>query len=306
MGRRVTITAVVLILVSAIIHVGWNLLGKREHPTAAFLLAANTLGFLCLTPALFFFGRALPMFTAPVWGWLIVTGFFQALYYTALAGAYRAGDMSIAYPLARSAPVALVALFNLARGQIDQLTSGAMLGMALIAIGSVFLPMRRFSDWRWKNYVQAGTLLALLAALGTTGYSIIDDYALRILRRMPGSPAGGAAVTVLFAFFEGLTASLWLALFVSMSKQGRADWSQVWKTRRRQAGLAGAGIFAAYTLVLVAMGFARNVSYIVAFRQLSIPLGALVGVAVLKEPGTAPKFAGVAIMFAGLVLVGVG
>ena len=54
------------------------------------------------------------------------------------------------------------------------------------------------------------------------------------------------------------------------------------------------------------MGFVTNVSYVVAFRQISIPLGALVGVFALKEPRYRPKFAGVLIMFAGLILVGIG
>jgi uncharacterized membrane protein len=49
-----------------------------------------------------------------------------------------------------------------------------------------------------------------------------------------------------------------------------------------------------------------NVSYVVAFRQLSIPLGAFVGVFVLKEPRYRPKLVGVLVMFAGLVLVGAG
>ena len=56
----------------------------------------------------------------------------------------------------------------------------------------------------------------------------------------------------------------------------------------------------------MAMAFSGNVSYVVGFRQLSIPLGAIVGILVLKEASPVPKLTGVAIMFAGLVLVAVG
>ena len=66
------------------------------------------------------------------------------------------------------------------------------------------------------------------------------------------------------------------------------------------------GIYAAYTLVLVAMAFVSNVSYVVAFRQVSVPLGAVAGVLVLGDRPHVPKLVGVAIMFAGLVLVGLG
>ena len=91
-----TLTAIVLLLVSAVTHAGWNLLGKREHPTAAFLLVANILGCLCLTPVLVFYGRALAAFPPRVWVLIGLTGLCQAIYFTALAGAYRTGDLSIA------------------------------------------------------------------------------------------------------------------------------------------------------------------------------------------------------------------
>jgi uncharacterized membrane protein len=52
------------------------------------------------------------------------------------------------------------------------------------------------------------------------------------------------------------------------------------------------------------MAYASNVSYIVAFRQLSIPLGALLGVWVQKEPAGLPKLLGVGVVFGGLILVG--
>ena len=80
----------------------------------------------------------------------------------------------------------------------------------------------------------------------------------------------------------------------------------MWRTQLGSAGLTGIGIYAAYTLVLVAMAFVSNVSYVVAFRQVSIPLGAVTGVLVLRDPPYLPKLVGVVIMFAGLLLVGLG
>ena len=61
-----------------------------------------------------------------------------------------------------------------------------------------------------------------------------------------------------------------------------------------------------YGIVLWAMAYATDVSYIVAFRQLSIPLGALLGIMVLRESAPWPKICGVALAFAGLVLVAIG
>jgi len=67
--------------------------------------------------------------------------------------------------------------------------------------------------------------------------------------------------------------------------------------------LAGLVCMAAYTLVLIAMGLASNVSYVMAFRQLSIPIGAALGIFVLKEKITVAKVLGVCLICAGLVAV---
>jgi drug/metabolite transporter (DMT)-like permease len=79
----------------------------------------------------------------------------------------------------------------------------------------------------------------------------------------------------------------------------------------RRSGLAaaaqtGAGMYVGYALVLGAMAFVSDVSYVVGFRQLSVPLGALVGVYLLGEPGPPAKWVGVGLCFVGLLLVAFG
>ena len=51
------------------------------------------------------------------------------------------------------------------------------------------------------------------------------------------------------------------------------------------------------------MQFVDNVSYIQAFRQLSIPLGAAAGIVLLHEKITKPKLAGLILIIIGLILV---
>ena len=301
-----TVTAVVLLLISAFTHVGWNLLGKREHPTAAFLLVANTLGCLCLAPALLAYGRALAAFPVRVWMLIGLTGLCQAVYYVGLAGAYRAGDISVVYPLARSMPAIFVTAFTLVAGQGDLLSNHAILGIALVTVGSILLPMEKFTDLRLNYYLRRSSLLAFVAALGTAGYSIVDDGALRLLREATGMLVGPAEVTVVYSLFEGLSSSFWLALFVLARGRERASLHDVLGTHLRQAMLTGVAIYLTYTLVLISMACVTNVSYVVAFRQLSIPIGAVLGVSVLGEPRHVPKFVGVATMFIGVVLVGIG
>jgi len=302
----VTLTAIVLLLASAFSHAGWNILGKRQNPAPAFFLVANTLGCLCLLPVLFIYGGALSGFSTEVWGLLVCTGFCQALYYAALAMAYRRGHMSVAYPLARSLPVLLVAAVSLALGLAYQVSQRALLGMVLIVAGGLLLPVQNLGAWSIRSYRSASSFWAFVAALGTTGYSLIDDRALRIVRALAPAAIPSAGSTAVYALLEGLLSSLWLGMLVLATARGRAELRAVNMASLRQAFVAGVGIYFAYTLVLIAMGFVTNVSYVVAFRQSSIVLGAIVGVTWLREPSYPCKMIGVASMFLGLLLVGIG
>ena len=58
-----------------------------------------------------------------------------------------------------------------------------------------------------------------------------------------------------------------------------------------------------YGLVLIAMALTEEVSYVVALRQLSIPVGVLMGILWLKEPASRAKAIGTLVMLAGLMMV---
>ena len=301
-----TLTAAVLILISAFTHVGWNLLGKREQPSAAFFLLANTLGCLCLLPTPILFGSAIPVFPASVWLLLAATGFVQALYMLGLANAYRRGDLSILYPIARSSPIIVVMIVTLFLKRSDQVSAQCIWGIVLVVVGMFVLPMKNFGDFRIGNYFNSSVLFALSAAFATAGYTIIDDEALRRLRESSALPIAAWQAATLYAFFEGLTTSLWLGVWVLFRDRGRKVVREILKTRPSQALLAGMGMFATYTLVLISLGFVSNVSYVVAFRQISVPMGTVLGILILKEPAYVSKYIGVVVVFAGLVLVGTG
>lgn len=301
-----TLIAILLLLVSAFTHAAWNLIGKRRYPTSAFFLLANIVGAVCLTPVLLYKWRTLLLLPACVWCLLGGTAIFMALYYVALAGAYRAGDMSIAYPLARSSPVLVVTVVTLILGRGGQVSWQCVIGILLVVGGCFVLPMKRFGEWRIRNYLNATCLLALLAAVGTTGYSIIDDEALRRLRALSCAQLTAVDASVLYISLEAWACTIALGVFVMIRSVGRSDLLYVLRTGKKEATLTGVGIYLTYTLVLISMSFVSNVSYVVAFRQLSIPIGAVLGVIVFREPRHIPKFVGIGIMVIGLILVGTG
>ena len=306
MEGDMSLTAAILLIISAITHAGWNYISKKEHPTAAFYLVANTIGVICVFPVLLYYGNHIPLIPQSVWIFITLSGFFLAAYMAALAGAYRAGDISIAYPLARSLPVIFVFLLTLIFGKGKPLGAWVIIGIILVVAGCAITPLKVLHEFQFSNYKNLCCLLAVLAAVGIAGYTIIDDTALRNLREIPGNPWNPVDATLVYMVLEGISCSIWQLLIVALVSRERKILIEVLRDFKGAAAVTGIGIYLTYGLVLASMNYVTNVSYVAAFRQLSIPLGALFGMVLLKEPRYIPKIIGVAIIFFGLILVGMG
>jgi len=230
----------------------------------------------------------------------------QTIYFTGLSNGYRNGDLSIIYPAVRGLPALIVILISLLSGRSEFVNNQSIWGCVLIFAGCIVLPMKRFQDFRVDNYRNLSSFFALLAALGTVGYSLIDDAALRQLRMLPNTGLAVWQITMVYAFFEGLFSTFSMAIFLLPFKVVRKDLLHLSKTTWRRVALTGFMITFTYVLVLISLAFVSDVSYVVGFRQLSIPLGALMGIIVLKEPAYKPRLLGVGILFVGLVLIATG
>ena len=180
-----------------------------------------------------------------------------------------------------------------------------MVGVILIVCGCILLPLKAFGDFHFSNYINPCCMLAVLAAVWIAGYTVADDLALRYLRELPGKPMNPVEGTLVYMVMEGISCSLWQCLFVFVNRRERQNMSIILKSYKGSAALTGIGIYVTYGIVLVSMNYVSNISYVAAFRQLSIPLGAILGMVFLKEPHYLPKIVGIAVVFLGLVLAAV-
>jgi drug/metabolite transporter (DMT)-like permease len=302
----VTIFALLLVTISAFTHAFWNYLGKRRNPPAALFLMASLGSSLIFSPVLFTGWAALKLITPVVWVLILITGSVQAVYYIFLAAAYRTGDLSHIYPMARSLPVVFVALISILLGRGDQVQPLAYLGFVLVTAGCILLPMPKFSDLHLRHYWHKWVLFALLAALCITAYTLIDDQSLRILRSLPGSGMSNLEWSLLYVELEAITITIFMLIFILAWRPEREGFLSARGKDWRTAFLMGFIITATYSLVLLAMAYVSNVSYVIAFRQLSIPIGALLGILGHKEKAHPPKLVGIAIIFLGLLIVALG
>ncbi len=300
------LTAALLLLLSAVIHVSWNLTGKRTATSLSFYLIANLFLLVVLVPALAILdwrGFHLPLI---VWFLIACTGVFEVLYYASLANAYRSGEMSVAYPLVRSIPVlfvtAITALFSVGK----PVSPLALAGLALVFCGCLLVPIEHPSRLKLTQYIKPVMLLALLAAVGTTGYSLIDNEAMRLMRELPQSRLPAIETALIYSVWQTVSGVIFMLPVCLVTPAQRSEFVSVLRRDARTALALGVAIYGGYVLVLAAMAYAPNLSSVLAFRQASIPLSARAGVLLLKEKAYPMKFIGSLLIFTGLVMVGIG
>ena len=294
-----SITAFLFILISVFLHAGWNFLSKANRPSMAFFMLANSAIVLCTLPFVFFVPVAWGELSWKFWALLAGSVCFEVLYAIGLANAYKKQDISVAYPLARALPVLMVAMVTLIFGLGPRPGICSWIGFAVVAVGCVILPQAKLSGLKLRGFIQSVSGAILLAAIGTTGYTVVDKVATAEI--VAHSAAGKNAVlgVYLFAMEFGLAA----VLFILVMFSGREKVELFRKNWKSPAPYL-CGIFsgAAYFLVLIAMGFVSNVSFLQAFRQMSLPLGVIMGVVFLHEKLTLTKIVGTALIVGGLIM----
>lgn len=295
--------AFVLIFFSVFFHVAWNMISKSTKPSMAFYTLMSATASVIWLP--FFLLSDIRLTELPwkfhVFLFSSVVG--EVLYVFGLARAYRWNDISLVYPVVRALPVLMVAAVTILFGLGKQPGSIALFGMVLITAGCFLMPLRKFSDFSLKRYITSVVGFILLAAAGTTLYTIFDSSAIRIIREGTGRISIMDTLAYLFLIEFGLTVGE--LLVVATNRTERALFKKMFG-RTVYPVLAGGCSSSAYALVLFAMGYVTNVSYIQAFRQMSLPLGFFAGMLILKEKGTVPKVLGMALILTGLLCVSLG
>ena len=296
-----TLTAFFLIITSATLHATWNLLTKKSKSSVAFYSTASaTATTVWLHTQLWTPVRLTEM---PVNFWLVtlcsVAG--DVLYCFGLCRAYRTMEMSIAYPIMRSLPLLLTVIITSLFGIGTELTIQAVIGMMIVFAGCMIIPLKKFSDFRPSYYFNKNMLVLLMVAFGTTGYTLFDSIGQRI---MVENSAGISKTIISLTYYttRGFMLAVALWSYVLSHKTERENFLSFIKQRNWTAFIAGFAAAFTYILVLMAMNYVSNVSYVQVFRQIGLIIGMSFGIIFLKEKCTAPKVIGVATILLGLVL----
>lgn len=289
-----TTPALLLVLLSAGLHAGWNLLVRGQRESDLLLRISTVTTVLGLGPVLLaeLSGPALLPIT---WRYFPLAGVFLAVYYLGLTRGYASGDFTVVYPLARAIPVQLMAVVDIARGQPP--TSWGWLGLALVTVGCILTPLESLRDFKLARYRNRTTIWTVIAAAGIFGYTTVDSAAAQV---MP--PGIGSAVRYFVLQTAASAVVYWLILAAVRQPIHLSNRWAAWKLPT----LAALFVLGSYTLILFAFQLSPHASYIVALRQFSIVLGVAAGALIYREPAPMFRLLMALIITAGILCIAWG
>ena len=296
-----SITAFVLIIFSAGFHASWNLIAKRSHMNLAFYSLLDVIA--VLMGAWIWFRLPLNISNLAPAFYLAAAGsaLGETIYCIGLIMAYRKMDMSAAYPMMRSLPLIFTALLTALLGIGKPLSLVTQIGMATVFAGCVVMPLDKFSDFRLSNYMDKKIAFVLMAALGTTVYTICDSEAQRVMSSC-APEVSETMISCTYYELRHLAVLIPVGTLALAIPTGRSDMSALFRGGIGAALLAGILSGLTYMLVLLAMNYVSNVSYVQAFRQLGLVIGMLEGFFILKERCTPTRILGIVLIVTGLVM----
>jgi drug/metabolite transporter (DMT)-like permease len=268
------------VLIAAAMHAGWNAVVKTGIDRFSSILLLALVQALIALPLL-------PFVTQPqvsAYAWIVASAALHVGYKVFLIHAYKHGDLTQVYPLARGAAPMLVALY-MALVLADPVSLEGFAAIAAIAGGVVLMTFK------------GGALLdrmhpvALAYALGTAAltasYTIVDGI---------GARAAGTASGFILWMVVGDAIGM---VLYGVAVRGRRLFDELgaaWKT----GAIAGALSLGSYWVAVWAMTKAP-IALVAALRETSVMFAMVFGALFLREPLTRWRWVAAVLISGGVV-----
>lgn len=283
--------SLVLVVLASFVHAGWNLLAKRAASVGpTFVFAYNLFACIAYAPWVLY----LLVEKDVAWSWtgaifVLLSGLIHLAYSLCLQRGYQVADLSVVYPVARGTGPMLSTL-----GAIlilrEMPTGFGLVGLLLVVAGIAFIAtqgdlssLRRsggMSGIRW------GTITGALIA----SYTVVDAYAVKAL----------AVAPVVLDWFANLLRFFLLApLVLATPRRAMAAMRGYWWIA------IGVGLLSplSYILVLMALTSGAPLGLVAPMREMSMMVGALMGMLILHENVGSWRLVGCGVMIGGVVLL---
>jgi uncharacterized membrane protein len=287
-----------LVAGAAVLHVAWNVLLKTagDPLRAAAIGMTSAAAVIVPTAGVGWIVIGRPAIPLEAVGLSILSGALEAAYFGFLAAAYRRGDLSVVYPIARgTAPLLAVAVGIGVLG--ERLGQAGIVGVGLLLIG--LLSLQR--PWRFLRAASRSdgsgdpaVAFALATGVMIAAYSAVDRVGARLVE--PWLYAG--------MIWAACMVFLWLYVWFRRMVLRAADETGPFDTWR--AAIGGWLTLAAYLLILAAFSVAP-LTAVAPLRESAIVLASGWGTMRLGEGRDRPemlrRIAASIIVVAGAILL---
>jgi len=284
-----TAAALALVLAAAVLHAVWNLAAKRAGGGLPFVAATGlVINALYLPVVTLYVLWRPPDLTGSAIAIVVTSAALKAAYSLSLQRAYRSGDFSVVYPLARgTGPLLTMVIAVLLLGERPH-PLGVVGG--LLVITGIFFLTGGTALWRTdRAHRRAGIGYGLLTGCFIAAYTLWD-------RR------GVADAAIPPVLFDAGTAYAMTLLLAPFAWKRRAEVAHEWRTHRREILIMATLSPLGYILILTAMTF-TPVSYVAPAREASILIASFLGAKYLKESDSPRRLGAAAAIVAGIVLL---
>jgi uncharacterized membrane protein len=285
-----SLTAFLLVTLASLAHATWNFLAKRAADSKDLIWFTSTTEALLFAPlAIWILTRAWSGLGVLAALFLLTTGVLHLLYTESLLRGYRAGDLTVVYPLARgTGPLLSFCGAVLLLHEHTSLLAGA--GAILITFG-ILLSSGGLSAVR-RTHNHAGLFWGVATGCTIACYTLVDGYSVKTLLISP--------------FLVEYAGNLFRMVVLSSGAYRRRaallpEYAQCWREASGIAILTPVG----YILVLFAMRLAP-ISHVAPVREMSMMIGMYFGAKFLKEGDIIRRVIGSVLIAAGVAALALG
>lgn len=270
-----------IVIAAALLNATWNALAKRGADKHLSMAAMVTCHLPIALALLLFVDMPLPA----SWLFVIAGAVLHTGYQLFLLSAYRNGEFTQVYPIARGSAPILIAIVSVLLFH-EALSSLQILGIVVVSCGIISISTSRTS-------VPVKELTSVFLALGTGGfiaaYSLVDGAGARLAGTALGYYCWLSIINVVL--FTAIISVVKPGTLGQMHHRGKFDFV-----------VGGAISFLAYALIAYAFTQAP-VAIVSALREVSIIFALLIGVFVLKERVNMRKLVFIMVTLLGVTIL---
>jgi drug/metabolite transporter (DMT)-like permease len=276
-----SLTVFIVVIFAAFLHATWNAMVKNEKDK---YLAVSGIVFGHV-PASIVVIFLIPSPSVESIPYIILSAILHNGYQWFLLSAYKFGDYTKVYPIARGSAPIFVSIVSLIFFAVI-LSRFELLGIAVICLGILSLSFQDSTSIRNRKAI----IYALITGSFIMGYSITDGYGARI----------SASVLSYMSWLFILNAFLFAILLNFMKQPGII--TRVAKDGKFIFFVGGTISYLVYAIIV--WGFTQApIPVVTALREISIVFALLIGTFFLKEKFTYLKTTAVLTIFIGVILL---